>query len=77
MRAITLSLRIGRLRPARQRSACSSLAALIGLISTEPAILAEGQTALCLLSLVASVERGGDPGGRILQSLGKAKEAPF
>ena len=50
-------------------------AALISLISTEPAILAEGQTALRLLSLAYPLSGVAILVAAYFQSLGKAKEA--
>ena len=76
MRAITLSLRASVVYGLLVTGLCLLFpAALIGLISTEPAILAEGQTALRLLSLAYPLSGVAILVAAYFQSLGKAKEA--
>ena len=76
MRAITLSLRASVVYGLLASALCLLFpAALIGLISTEPAILAEGQTALRLLSLAYPLSGVAILVAAYFQSLGKAKEA--
>ena len=75
-RAITLSLRATVVYGLLASALCLLFpAALIGLISTEPAILAEGQTALRLLSLAYPLSGVAILVAAYFQSLGKAKEA--